>query len=228
MCSDSTPTPYFPANLEDYAPWVAAHGLVAPYGKCQCGCGQDAPIASKSRQSRGIAKGKPQRYILGHTGMMRAYPSLLSAVMLHTDVRGRDECWLWTGARRGKSGYGCLKIDGKMLNAHRASYIAHYGEISDGQLVCHTCDNRLCVNPSHLFLGTYQDNYQDAKRKDRNTRGERHGNSKLTDSDVLAIREAYNNRRYGTVVTLCNQYGVASSTIRRIGTGGTWTHVRSR
>ena len=228
MCDYSTSTPYFPANLEDYAPWVAVHGLVAPYGKCQCGCGQDAPIASKHRLSRGVSKGKPQRYILGHLGALNAYTSLKDAVLSHTNVKGRDECWLWTGTKRGKTGYGCLKFAKKMLNAHRASYIAHYGEIPEGQLVCHTCDNRLCVNPAHLFLGTYRDNYQDAKRKDRNTRGERHANSKLTDADVVAIREAYRTRERGTVAALCKQYGVNPSTIHGIGKGNTWTHISSR
>ncbi len=62
MQNHSTSTPYFPANLEDYAPWVAEHGLAAPYGKCQCGCGQDAPIARQSATSCKAKRGHPLRF----------------------------------------------------------------------------------------------------------------------------------------------------------------------
>lgn len=63
----STRTPSFPANIEYYAPWVATHGLVAPYGKCQCGCGNDAPIAKQNRRERGQLKGHPVRCFLTHS-----------------------------------------------------------------------------------------------------------------------------------------------------------------
>lgn len=62
----STRTPYFPENPNDYAPWVAKHGLVAPYGKCQCSCGEDAPVAKVTRRERGIARGCPVRYVPSH------------------------------------------------------------------------------------------------------------------------------------------------------------------
>jgi len=62
MCSDSTSTPYFPANLEDYAPWVATHGLFAPYGKCQGGCGNDVARARQSRSDHGVKIGHPVRF----------------------------------------------------------------------------------------------------------------------------------------------------------------------
>lgn len=66
MQDHSTRSPYFPANLEDYAPWVTTHGLTAPYGECQCGCGQLVSVSSENRKSKSHRNGHPVRFRRSH------------------------------------------------------------------------------------------------------------------------------------------------------------------
>jgi hypothetical protein len=144
-------------------------------------------------------------------------------------VRGQDnECWLWLGNKRG-NGYGRIGIGNRRYeSAHRRAYRRFRGEIPDGMLVCHKCDNPLCVNPNHLFLGTTADNAQDRERKGRGykisegprAKGERHWHAQLTDQDVLAIR--LDRRR---AVAIAEAYKIHKSTVYKIINRRIWRHI---
>ena len=95
-------------------------------------------------------------------------------------------CWNWTG--RTASGYGQLGDNSKQKSTHRISYRLYNGEIPEGFCVCHTCDNKICINPKHLFVGTIADNTKDRDQKGRQARGERSSSAKLTEGEVGKIR----------------------------------------
>lgn len=106
-------------------------------------------------------------------------------------------CWLWLGSKFSQGRYGHLKRKGRQWGAHRYSFFMHYRIDPADLYVCHHCDNGLCVNPSHLFLGTAKDNYLDMKNKNRcrnfsheDIRGEKNPNAKLDEKTVKEIRKA--------------------------------------
>lgn len=103
-----------------------------------------------------------------------------------------EKCWVWIGSRNNR-GYGEFKINGKAIKSHRYSWILMHGEIPDNLCVLHRCDNPSCVNPSHLFLGTVEENNQDRERKGRGNqpRGTKNGNSKIPDEIIAEIRTRY-------------------------------------
>lgn len=100
---------------------------------------------------------------------------------------GPDSCWTWNGAKT-KDGYGHQYISGKTVLSHRAAYLYSGFEIPSGFCVLHKCDNPLCCNPSHLFIGTRADNIADKVRKNRQARGERIGVSKVSNLQVVALK----------------------------------------
>ena len=121
-------------------------------------------------------------------------------------------CWEWRGAIR-KDGYPTVHIGGRCRYAHRASYAAYKGEIPRGMFVCHKCDNPPCVNPDHLFLGTHQDNMNDAVSKFRIKQGETHHKSKLTDTEIVEIFLSKEVTK-----SLADKHGVSKRTIQLIRT----------
>lgn len=124
-----------------------------------------------------------------HFTMERAKASFL--VRVNRD--SRTGCWNWTGATRTDGRYGILGLAGKFWLAHRAAWFLFKGKHPRAHCVCHTCDNGLCVNPSHLFLGTQGDNVRDMenKRRAKHPAGEKHGRSKLSWKDVRKMRRLH-------------------------------------
>lgn len=146
-------------------------------------------------------------------------------------VKKTDGCWLWVGSSKNSKGYGMLQkiggSKGKGILAHRLSYIIHKGEIPDGLVVMHACDNPACVNPDHLSVGTQSQNILEAIAKGRKKppklphfTGVDHPGAKFTEQDIRDIRAQGMND-----TVLAKKYGVAASTIRRIRIGKSWSHV---
>ena len=87
-------------------------------------------------------------------------------VEFFNNVEKSEDCWIWKGPKMARDGYGIFFAD-KMIRAHRFSYILLKGNIQKNKMICHTCDNRLCVNPNHLYAGTAKDNTRDMVERGR-------------------------------------------------------------
>ena len=149
-------------------------------------------------------------------------------------------CWVWEGAKRCDAApYGVFYYNKKNMGTHQVSWIMKNGPIPKGLWVCHACDNRLCVNPNHLWLGTPLQNARDMVSKsrqafgDRNTarcnpqkqvRGETHPNSLLTVEQVLEIRQLCSLRSISQA-EIGERFGVAGETVCAIHNRRIWKHV---
>ncbi len=158
------------------------------------------------------------------------------------DVRSKDECWNWLGHILTHSGYGQYHNGTKKMLAHRMSWELTFGPIPNGPgyhgfCVCHSCDNKPCVNPTHLFLGTQLDNMRDCKAKGRKAQGDKHwtrlypgsncgeanGRAKLNEQSVKAIR--LRTAAGETRSSLSRVYGVSRQVILCVVSGRNWAHV---
>jgi hypothetical protein len=125
-----------------------------------------------------------------------------------------EYCWRWCASKQ-RNGYGVFFYNNKLDRAHRVAWMLTNGPIPDGMLVMHTCDNRECVNPTHLKTGTDYDNVQDMVSKGR------HGEGKLSREAAQAIRE--DGRRHRVIAA---EYGVSRPLISAIKRGDAWRETR--
>jgi hypothetical protein len=138
-----------------------------------------------------------------------------------------DGCWNWQGFID-PNGYSRISHYDKNVLAHRVSWLIHNGKIPQGKCVLHKCDNPVCTRPSHLFLGTFDDNNKDRSAKGRSARGETHGHAKLTWDAVKDIRTNYIKWPQGSkgnprsLKYFADKYNVPQSSIIRILSGESW------
>lgn len=171
--------------------------------------------------------------------MPRVYVTTPPEIRFWKYVQKTEGCWLWTASKR-VHGYGQFgKSHGDIVLAHRFSWELHRGPIPSGLFVLHACDNRPCVNPDHLWLGTAADNAADMARKGRSTkgdrnpsrlyperraRGEHHGRSKLTTEQVQEIRRVYAATDVSQAA-LARRFSVCQQTVHLIIRRKKWTHL---
>lgn len=147
-------------------------------------------------------------------------------------VKSFDGCWEWDRPAA-SNGYAQICVRNKTCMPHIESFKIHKGPVPRGMVVMHTCDNRLCINPEHLVLGTQSLNVADKVAKGRQAKGSGHGVAKLTEEAAAYILEQYAAARVtgqtvpGTVPGLAKRFGVSEFAIRRITRGDGWRHVRA-
>lgn len=157
-------------------------------------------------------------------------------------IKSKTGCWEWMGTRH-SNGYGVMRWSQRgtksgLVTTHRASWIIHFGEIPDGLCVIHRCDNRRCVNPYHLSLGTIADNVRDCVTKNRHAygdrngnrlhpelvnRGESHGMAKLTEIQVKRIRKLYSSGK--TQLQIASMFEIKRTHVQQITSRRTWRYI---
>ena len=133
-----------------------------------------------------------------------------------------ESCWNWQ--RFTRNGYGAFNIKGVIVYVHKLSWCVHNGPVPSGLCVLHTCDNRKCVNPDHLFLGTIADNNRDKELKGRGVYpyGSWSGMSKLNEEQVMNIKSRLEKE---SLSSIAREYGVSVHAIYCIKHNITWKHV---
>lgn len=142
--------------------------------------------------------------------------------MFFERVVQKDGCWEWKG-HINSAGYSIFKVNGKRTFAHIFSWMLYRGDIPYKQFVCHKCDNPICCNPEHLFLGSPAKNSEDMKVKKRQAKGNSHGMSKLNEQDAINIKKRL--KAGETSYRIAKDYPVHMSTIYSIEWGVTWNHL---
>lgn len=163
--------------------------------------------------------------ILTNKDRLPKYNSLNEYINKSYKINTKTNCWEWNKSFKSE-GYGNAWWNNKHEIAHRLSWTCYVGEIPQGLNVLHKCDNRKCINPKHLFLGTILDNNRDRKNKGRNanTFGERNPFSKLTEKQVMDILTRLRKKERGS--SIAKLYNVSKHAISKIKTGKNWAYLQ--
>lgn len=142
----------------------------------------------------------------------------------YNKVNKTDSCWIWT-AYRSNFGYGTIGIEKKTCKAHRVAWELEYGTIPKDMQVCHSCDNPSCVRPSHLFIGSQQDNIDDQMKKKRHVsfKGSDNGMSRLSEEDVRSIHDG--DSKGISHNKIAQYHGVSRHHVSQIIRGKRWVHL---
>jgi HNH endonuclease len=200
---------------------------MVPFGFCQCGCGELAPIVPHTDTSRGRVKGQPSAFKRNHN--MRLFTKspdefwgcfTRGAAPAHRPELG--PCLEWQGVRT-KRNYGVTKYQGARYQTHRLAYALANGPIPEGASVMHRCDNPPCGEPSHLVCGSNLDNVQDRNVKGRTAQGQKAGGAKLNVAAVQRIRSRHAAGE--SQVAIAQAYGITTGTVFAIVHRLSWKHV---
>lgn len=155
---------------------------------------------------------------------MNYLASALRRIDKSTDFNGPNGCWVWK-CRTNSKGYACFFFKGKQAVAvHRLLYQLVHGVLLPRTVFClHKCDNPLCINPDHIFLGDDAANTRDKVLKDRHARGERNFHARLTETQVLEIRKLRAEGLNG--IEIGKRFGIAPSHACEIWNRKLWKHL---
>lgn len=160
-----------------------------------------------------------------HKHRLRDPARFVEAFWEKVDKRGPDECWLWKGAKQ-RAGYGHFRTpEGKTITSSRFAWVLANGAIPDGMHALHRCDNRACVNPAHIFLGSHTQNMADCKAKGRHTKGEQTKRNKITERQA---RDVLAQKGRAKADELAHTLGVTPGAIHAIWRGDAWSHINEQ
>lgn len=170
-----------------------------------------------------------QNFLVSKKLIFKSYEhqSYWTRLILEERIIKQDGCWGWKGSKN-RHGYGEIKVNRIHMNASRAAWIAYKSEIPENMYVLHTCDNRACCNPEHLWLGTAKDNMQDMIKKGRNKnlKGSACPWATINEDIVLDILDML--KKNINTREIAKKYNIKLSMISDIKTGHRWTHVGDR
>lgn len=179
---------------------------------CKCDCGNEHTVSSRHLRD-GDVKSCGCWFLKENEVLLEE-----AKKRFFENIEKTESCWIWKGVDI--KGYGVMFFK-KCIKAHRFSYMIHKGELEKDKMICHTCDNPICVNPDHLYQGITIDNSRDMVQRNRSMKGSRHPKAKITEED---LKEIYNRKNKG--VFLAKKFGLSENQICSIRNGRSWKNQK--